>query len=100
MRLFSILAAIVVSLAIYAFVFERPRLVAALGMDGTDAAATDEARDTASPDAEPGAIRVVAIQSRAQDINSAVVLRGRTQADRQVEARAETSGKVVSEPLR
>ncbi|HEY9037630.1 MAG TPA: efflux RND transporter periplasmic adaptor subunit [Roseovarius sp.] len=100
MRLFSILAAIAVSLVIYAFVFERPRLMAALGTGGSDAAATEEAGDTADAGTTPGAIGVVAIHSRAQDIDSAVVLRGQTQADRQVEVRAETSGKVTSEPLR
>jgi multidrug efflux system membrane fusion protein len=105
MRLFSILAAIAVSLAIYAFVFERPRLVAALGMDGTDAVEVAQPDTAASAEAaeaatNPDAIGVVAIHSRAQDIDSAVVLRGQTQADRQVEVRAETSGKVISAPLR
>ena len=100
MRLFSILAAIAVSLAIYAFVFERPRLVAALGTGNSDAGTTEEQGETPDADAAPGAIGVIAIRSRAQDIDSAVVLRGQTQADRQVEVRAETSGKVISEPLR
>ncbi|WP_113910470.1 efflux RND transporter periplasmic adaptor subunit [Roseovarius dicentrarchi] len=100
MRLFSILAAIAVSLAIYAFVFERAWLAGMLRPQTT--AQTDTAPapapDTAA--SEPGAIGVIAMHSRAQDIGSAVVLRGQTQADRQVEVRAETSGKVISAPLR
>lgn len=96
MRLFSILAAIAVTLAIYFFVFERPRLLAALDMDS----AAPAAQAPAEAQTPTGAIRVVAVHSRAQDIDSAVVLRGQTQADRQVEVRAETSGKVISAPLR
>ncbi|MDO5756042.1 MAG: efflux RND transporter periplasmic adaptor subunit [Rhodobacterales bacterium] len=91
MRLFSILAAIAVTLAIYVFVFHRPDTVKA----------EDKAPETvaASP-AKTDAIGVVAIHSHAQDMDNAVVLRGRTEADRQVEVRAETAGKVISAPLR
>ncbi|MEQ5870453.1 efflux RND transporter periplasmic adaptor subunit [Sagittula sp. NFXS13] len=42
----------------------------------------------------------MARRSVAQELDSAVILRGETQAVRQVEVRAETSGKVVSDPLR
>ena len=45
-------------------------------------------------------VRVVAIQSEARVIDSAVVLRGETEATRQLDVMAETSGLVVSEPLR
>lgn len=103
MRLFSILAAIVAALAIYAFVFERAWLVSVLpGGDATapvaEAAADVEAGTQETP--ERVAVRVVAIHSRAQDVGSAVVLRGQTEAQRQVDVRAETSGRIVSEPLR
>ncbi len=98
MRLFSILAAIAVSLAIYAFVFEREWLTNTLRLQ-SKTEATAPAPDGAEQSA-PGTIGVIAIHSRAQNIDSAVVLRGQTQADRQVEVRAETSGKVISAPLR
>ncbi len=98
MRLFSIIAAIVVSLAIYAFVFERDRLGDALGTGAAPEAAEAPAAETAPDSAAP--VGVVAMHSRAQDVDNAVILRGRTEADRQVEVRAETSGKVVSAPLR
>lgn len=69
-------------------------------------AVTDETPDqiedteTADPEAEqrPG-VAVVALHSQARQIDRAVILRGRTEATRQVEIRAETSGRVISEPL-
>ena len=101
MRLFPILAAIVVSTLVYLFVFQRDTLT------GDPAAATAGAEDAAmAADTDPaasgteGEIGVVAIRSVARTIDSAVVLRGQTEADRQVELRAETSGQVISEPLR
>ena len=42
----------------------------------------------------------MAIDSVAREVDSAVVTRGRTEAARQVIVRAETSGQVISEPLR
>ncbi|MCR9127243.1 MAG: efflux RND transporter periplasmic adaptor subunit [Rhodobacteraceae bacterium] len=45
-------------------------------------------------------VRVVVRRSVAQEIDNAVVLRGQTQADRQVEVRSETTARVVSAPLR
>jgi multidrug efflux system membrane fusion protein len=98
MRLFSILTAIIAALAVYAFVFERTWLTVTLApaaAPDTDAPAPVVATDTA-----PTAVRVVAVHSRAQDIGNAVVIRGQTQAQRQVDVRAETSGRIVSEPLR
>jgi membrane fusion protein, multidrug efflux system len=68
-------------------------------------AANDRAEaETAEPaPAEPRAERrvaVVALASQARSIDRAVILRGRTEATRQVDVMAETSGRVVSEPLR
>jgi multidrug efflux system membrane fusion protein len=48
----------------------------------------------------PQLIKVVAIRSTAREIDSAVVLRGQTEAARSVVLRSETSGQVVNEPLR
>ncbi|WP_339855219.1 efflux RND transporter periplasmic adaptor subunit [Roseovarius nubinhibens] len=100
MRLFPILAAIVVMVLIYLFVFERDRF----GAPDTAAAATPDsnAETGAEPDAEAGAALpgVIVTRSVARQIDSAVVLRGRTEADAEVEVRAETSGLVTSEPRR
>src|SRR6056297_427396 len=99
MRLFPIIAAVAVMALIYGFVFERDRIAALLGADEPDqVAATQETGPEAPPDFER--VGVVAIKSQAREIDSAVVLRGQTEAFRQVELRAETSGQVVSEPLR
>lgn len=97
MRLFPILAAIVVIALIYAFVFERERISAALG--SSEAPQADVAQDT-GPGGAPETVGVVAIKSQAREIDSAVVLRGQTEAFRQVDLRSETSGQVITDPLR
>lgn len=72
---------------------------------------TDASAVTAIEDAEPAAetdpetpqhaaVKVVTVMSEAREIDSAVVLRGQTEAVRSVEMRAETSGTVVSNPIR
>lgn len=98
MRIFSLLTAILVSAALYLLVFERPALTAfALGetvppaeQDAATPAATDTVRRVA----------VLVQKSAAQTVDSAVLVRGRTEAARQVDVKAETSGLIVSEPLR
>lgn len=100
MRIVSIITAIIVAAVLYALVMERDALMAFSGQDpAPETPATDTETETAqtTPD---GAVRVMARRSTAQPVDSAVVLRGETQAVRQVEVRAETSGKVISEPLR
>jgi multidrug efflux system membrane fusion protein len=99
MRLFPIVAAVAVMALIYGFVFERERIAALLGVDApAQAESTQETAPEAAPEFER--VGVVAIKSQAREIDSAVVLRGQTEAFRQVELRAETSGQVISEPLR
>jgi multidrug efflux system membrane fusion protein len=95
MRLFPILTALIVSAFLYALVIEREALMvfAQTATDQGDAAADTE------EDAQPR-VSVVVLKSQAQTIDNAVILRGQTEAARQVEVRAETSGLVVSDPLR
>lgn len=62
----------------------------------TDTGAAQDAQDGVID----GAVSVVAMRSVAQEIDSAVILRGETQAARQVDVRSETSATVISEPLR
>jgi multidrug efflux system membrane fusion protein len=45
-------------------------------------------------------VKVVVFTSRERPVQSAIVLRGRTEAHRSVEVRAETAGLVVTEPMR
>lgn len=102
MRIIPILTAIIVTVALYFAVMERDKLVAFATGAPADGNATDAAA-AAAPEASAPArplVRVFARHSKAQVIDSAVVLRGETQAARSVELRAETAGQVVSEPLR
>ena len=103
MRIFPILTAIVVVAVLFLFVFERDRLLE-LANGAPEAAATESAATApvAKTDEAPGerAVPVVAMRSEASTVDGAVVLRGRTEAVRQVDVRAETAGRIVSTPLR
>jgi multidrug efflux system membrane fusion protein len=130
MRIVSILSAVLVMALLYLLVLERPQLIAfaqgdrsALGRTAAadivrgafgaepvpPAAEATAAGPGPEPEPEPAAAEVVADErsvpvvvqrSSVQPIERAVVLRGRTEAAREVEVRAETAGRVVSEPLR
>lgn len=103
MRIIPILTAIIVTVALYFAVMERDKLVAFATGAPADGNATDAAAAAPAPEASTPTrplVRVFARHSKAQVIDSAVVLRGETQAARSVELRAETAGQVVSEPLR
>ena len=109
MRLFPILTAALVVASLYVVIFERERAMefAGFGADtsveeaNADAMAedTEATMDEAAPEGA-ALTSVVAVKSTAQEISGVVLLRGRTEAARQVDVRAETSGKVVSDPLR
>ena len=105
MKIISIITAIVVCGVLYLFVFERDRLsdfAQSSPFAGDDAPVETavEAQEEMSPETPSDGVGVVAIHSVAQTIDSAVILRGRTEAARQVTVAAETSGLVVSDPLR
>ncbi|MEM6480856.1 MAG: efflux RND transporter periplasmic adaptor subunit [Pseudomonadota bacterium] len=103
MRLFSILAALVLSLGIYGLVFERQRLAALVSDTSTISEAADDtdAAETDAQDPPSGSpIGVIALQSQARNVETVVNLRGQTEAFRQVDLSAETDGAVISEPLR
>lgn len=102
MRLFPILTAAVVVVALYFVIFDRPALMQFAGRapatepSGAPAAALPASADTP----ETPKVKVVAIHSAARTVPNGVLLRGRTEAARSVEVRAETTGAVISEPLR
>ena len=104
MRVFSILTAILVVAVLYFVVLERDALEEFAGAGS--AAASDT--ETPAEDNETAASRPRRRRGfrrgpaglEARIVDSAVILRGRTQAARQVELRAETSGLIINEPLR
>tara|TARA_R110000787_G_scaffold45696_6_gene111413 strand:- start:525 stop:1772 length:1248 start_codon:yes stop_codon:yes gene_type:complete len=104
MRVFSILAAIAVTILLAMSILARPQLMAFLGMDSDETA--EQARE-AAPDAPAttpadtsGLVKVMVMHSTARQVDSGVILRGQTAAARQVDLRSETSAVVISEPLR
>jgi membrane fusion protein, multidrug efflux system len=105
MKPMSLLVAAVVVAVLYLLVLQRDTLLAFASRGEApvpvvaEAAIRDASADAAG-DAAEGRIRVVALRSEARPIDRAVVMRGETQAVREVEVRAETSGQVVSAPIR
>lgn len=116
MRFFPLLTAALVSALIYFAVFEREQLLnfagiappgqpgAAAQSGGPDAVAAEGPAETPDPAAsaerphhEPFAVVVRRIAQ--QEIDDGVLVRGRTEATRRVEVRAEVSGLVESDPL-
>lgn len=113
MRVFYILTAVLVAAAIYMLVIQRDALLdfagrapdaeASAEADGADGAGSDiAAAPVGAPVVEeaPDRVAVAAMVSEARQIDRAVRLRGRTEAARQVDVRAEISGLIVNTPLR
>ncbi|MDG1739538.1 MAG: efflux RND transporter periplasmic adaptor subunit [Paracoccaceae bacterium] len=107
MRLVPFLSAILVMVFFYFIVVEREALFEFAGVNSgssaeeADVSSAAAETETSEAPAEPEkAVPVIARKSIAQTIDSAVIVRGETQAARQVELRSETGGQVVSEPLR
>ena len=113
MKIIPLVTAILVTAFLYLLVFEREKLMAFAQNDAAKDASAQQTAALANNDADaqilkespatgpdPDAIRVIALRSQARQIDSAVILRGQTEAARSVEVRAQTSGQVVSEPLR
>ena len=97
MKLVPVLIAIIVSIALYFVVFERDTLLTFAGRAPEAAAPAPQAEPVQDT---PSGVRVVAMKSTAQTVDSAVILRGRTEAARQVTIATETAGRVTSDPLR
>ncbi len=106
MRPISVFFALAVAAALYALVFERDAAMRLAGGSSGPVVAADGAALPEDAPAESRAddgrksVSVMALRSQARTIDGAVLLRGRTEADRQVEVRSETSGRIVSAPLR
>ncbi len=100
MRLISLINAALVIVALYFLVFERDTLFAFAGRGDVEESTPSETEEAVVSLAKENAVRVVALRSVAREIDSAVLLRGQTKANRQVEVLAETTSTVISEPKR
>ena len=88
MRVSSFLIAIIVCLGIAGFIFR----------DTSADTAETEPVETATEVSK--AVSVLVMKSMEQDVTSGIILRGQTSAFKSVQAKAETSGSVISQPLR
>ena len=104
MRIFSILAALAVTLLLAMSILARPQLVALFGGDAEDAVSQSEDPTTETADVSPQnpetLVKVQVSKVTGQQVDSAVILRGETEAARQVDVKSETSAVIVSDPLR
>lgn len=104
MRIFSLLAALIVTVVLAMSILARPQLMSLMGMEAPPETETAETVTETSAEAPAqDESRLVKVQVRkvvGQQVDSAVVLRGETAANRQVDVRSETSAIVTSEPLR
>ncbi len=99
MRLFPILTAILVVAALYLLIFERERVMGFASGEAPALVADEDSEDRSVVENDAG-VHVVALRSVAKEFDRAVVVRGQTEAARQVHVRAETTGQVISEPIR
>ncbi len=100
MRLISFVNAILVIAALFFLVFERDALFAFAGRGDSEADAASSTESAGDVTSGQNAIGVVVLRSAAREIDSAVLVRGQTKANRQVEVLAETTSTVISEPKR
>ena len=105
MRLFSILAAVIVAVVLALSILARPQLMALFGQPEAAETAEIEASETAvetaaAPEEDSNLVKVQVRKVVGQQVDSAVILRGETEAARQVDVRSETSAIVISDPLR
>lgn len=104
MRIFSILAAMIVTVVLAMSILARPQLLALLGTAPPAQAATTPAETQAEdPPADETPTNLVKVRVRkvsGQQVDSAVILRGETAAAREVDVRSETSAIVASAPIR
>ncbi|MCH2165057.1 MAG: efflux RND transporter periplasmic adaptor subunit [Marinovum sp.] len=114
MRLIPILTAVLVSALLISIVLFRetllgfaatppwsaPDTTAEAPLPDESVAPVEEVAEAAEKAPEATLVHVMATRSAAQIIDSALVIRGETEAARQVNVQAETSSTVISEPLR
>lgn len=99
MRIVPMMTAVAVLVMLYLLVMQREALLAFAGVERVEVTA-DAPEAPASPGRSDERFAVVVERFVARDLESGILLRGRTQASRSVEVRAQSSGLVVSDPVR
>lgn len=105
MRFLYMILAVLVATGLYLFVIEPEWTLAMLSgesdtVEEVESTGTGAETATVEEIEQEDLVKVVVRNSTAREIDSAVILRGQTEAARQVDVRAETSSTVVSPPLR
>ena len=101
MRPIPIIIAVIVTTFLFFFVIQRDQLLNLASGPGAPPAenVTETQPATEEPAEKSNVVRVVAVASEARVIDSAVVVRGETEATRELNVMAETSGIVISDAL-
>lgn len=96
MRISSIIIAILVCLGVAGFIFRNG------DANAVSDTATPDGQTQTSEDADEvqKAVSVLVQKSQEQDVTSGILLRGQTAAFKSVQVKAETSGSVISQPIR
>jgi membrane fusion protein, multidrug efflux system len=106
MKPVPLIIAALVCVALYFVILDRETLVSFAGRFGPDGdttaseAAEPEEVVAAEASERAGLVHVTVRRSEQQIAENAVLLRGRTEATRTVDVAAETSGRIVSDPIR
>lgn len=96
MRLTPLITSLIVALVLYLFIMERDAMKALA--NGPETGAEVEEIAAAEPKNPP--VSVVVTVSEAREVEAGIVLSGRTEAARRVDVKAETTGLVISDPIR
>ncbi len=100
MRIFSLLTAGIFALALYYLVIKRDEFTALVRGAPENVEQQESVEAPIVPEIGDRPVSVIAIESRASEIETGALLRGQTEAARFVDVKSETSGLVISEPLR
>ena len=98
MRVTSVILALIVAAGLWYWFAGRHEISATPAVAFSGAPANGESKLNVA-DAE-AVVPVLVLPSKAQQTSGTLVVRGRTQANRNVQVPAETTGRVISEPLR
>ena len=102
MKIIPLLSAIIVSAIMYLVIMERELVMSYLPERAAPEAVEEAPEEVAEAVVQEGprAVQVVAMRSTRQAVQSGIVLRGQTEAIRKLNVAAETTGQVISDPLR